>query len=109
EMVKLFQLQLEHYEKVEGNHLSLEGKANTLGQMVRNNLPAAMQGLGVVPLFAGYDILRGGGRLFEYDITGGRYEETRFAASGSGSMHAGTVIKINFLESLDRDQTVDLA
>ena len=109
EMVKLFQLQLEHYEKVEGGALSLEGKANTLGQMVRNNLPAAMQGLGVVPLFAGYDIHREGGRLFEYDITGGRYEETRFAASGSGSMHAGTVIKINFRENLSRDDTVDLA
>jgi proteasome beta subunit len=109
EMVKLFQLQLEHYEKVEGGALSLEGKANTLGQMVRNNLPAAMQGLGVVPLFAGYDIGREGGRLFEYDITGGRYEETRFAASGSGSMHAGTVVKINFRENLARDETVDLA
>ncbi len=109
EMVKLFQLQLEHYEKVEGGTLSLEGKANTLGQMIRNNLPAAMQGLGVVPLFAGYDTHREAGRLFEYDITGGRYEETRFAASGSGSMHAGTVVKIGFREGLGRDDTVDLA
>lgn len=108
EMVKLFQLQLEHYEKVEGDALSLEGKANTLGQMVRNNLPAAMQGLGVVPLFAGFDTRRGAGRLFEYDITGGRYEETRFAASGSGSMHAGTVVKIGYREGLSRDETVDL-
>jgi proteasome beta subunit len=109
EMVKLFQLQLEHYEKVEGGPLSLEGKANTLGQMIRNNLPAAMQGLGVVPLFAGYDTGREAGRLFEYDITGGRYEETRFAASGSGSMHAGTVVKINYREGMGRDDTVDLA
>jgi len=109
EMVKLFQLQLEHYEKVEGDALSLEGKANTLGQMVRNNLPAAMQGLGVVPLFAGFDTRREGGRLFEYDITGGRYEETRFAASGSGSMHAGTVVKLGYREGLSRDETVDLA
>lgn len=109
EMVKLFQLQLEHYEKVEGGALSLEGKANTLGQMVRNNLPAAMQGLGVVPLFAGYDTRREAGRLFEYDITGGRYEETRFAASGSGSMHAGTVVKIGYRDALPRDVTVDLA
>jgi proteasome beta subunit len=109
EMVKLFQLQLEHYEKVEGGPLSLEGKANTLGQMVRNNLPAAMQGLGVVPLFAGYDTRRGAGRLFEYDITGGRYEETRFAASGSGSMHASTVVKLGYRDGLSRDDTVDLA
>jgi proteasome beta subunit len=109
EMVKLFQLQLEHYEKVEGGALSLEGKANTLGQMVRNNLPAAMQGLGVVPLFAGYDTRREAGRLFEYDITGGRYEETKFAASGSGSMHAGTVIKIGYREGLPRDEAVDLS
>ena len=84
EMVKLFQLQLEHYEKVEGVVLSLEGKANQLGQMVRSNLPAAMQGLAVVPLFAGYDLLRGEGRLFEYDVTGGRYEEQNHVESGSG-------------------------
>src|ERR671919_663440 len=89
EMVKLFQLQLEHYEKVEGAELSLEGKANQLAQMVRGHLPAAMQGFVVVPLFAGYDTTRGRGRLFEYDVTGGRYEESDFAATGSGRLHAG--------------------
>lgn len=109
EMVKLFQLQLEHYEKVEGSELSLEGKANQLGGMVRANLPAAMQGLGVVPLFAGYDVRRRAGRLFEYDVTGGRYEESNFAASGSGSLHAGTVIKLGFREGLDRGEAIDLA
>jgi proteasome beta subunit len=108
EMVKLFQLQLEHYEKVEGTVLSLEGKANQLGQMVRNNLPAAMQGLGVVPLFAGYDVRRGEGRLFEYDVTGGRYEEQNHVESGSGSLHAGTVVKLGFREGLTRDETIDL-
>ncbi len=75
EMVKLFQLQLEHYEKVEGGELSLDGKANQLSQMVRSNLPAAMQGLVVVPIFAGFDLRRNMGRLFTYDVTGGRYEE----------------------------------
>ncbi len=95
EMVKLFQLQLEHYEKVEGSNLSLEGKANTLGQMVRSNLPAAMQGMVVVPIFAGYDAKRAEGRLFEFDVTGGRYEEQSYATSGSGSLHAGTVLKLD--------------
>jgi len=109
EMVKLFQLQLEHYEKVEGTTLSLEGKANQLGQMVRNHLPAAMQGLAVVPLFAGYDLRRRAGRLFQYDVTGGRYEESNFAAPGPGGLHAGTVVKLGFREGLDRDQAVDLA
>ena len=109
EMVKLFQLQLEHYEKVEGTALSLEGKANQLSQMVRNHLPAAMQGMAVVPIFAGYDLRRGSGRLFQYDVTGGRYEESNFASSGSGSLHAGTVVKLGFREGLDRDDTVDLA
>jgi len=109
EMVRLFQLQLEHYEKVEGNALSLEGKANQLSQMVRNNLPAAMQGLAVVPIFAGYDKGRGEGRLFQYDVTGGRYEERDYAASGSGSLHAGTVIKIQFRDDLDRETVIDLA
>jgi len=108
EMVKLFQLQLEHYEKVEGAELSLEGKANQLGQMVRSHLPAAMQGLVVVPLFAGYDVRRETGRLFEYDVTGGRYEESDFAATGSGSLHAGTVVKMGFRPSLDRTDAVEL-
>ena len=94
EMVKLFQLQLEHYEKVEGGELSLDGKANQLSQMVRSNLPAAMQGLVVVPIFAGFDLRRNMGRLFTYDVTGGRYEERDHTATGSGSLHAGTVIKV---------------
>ncbi len=109
EMVRLFQLQLEHYEKVEGTQLSLEGKANQLSQMVRSNLPAAMQGLAVVPLFAGFDQRRGTGRLFQYDLTGGRYEEANHAATGSGSLHASTVIKLGFRSDLDRGEVVDLA
>ena len=109
EMVRLFQLQLEHYEKVEGGALSLEGKANQLGQMVRGNLPAAMQGLAVVPIFAGFDRNRDEGRLFEYDVTGGRYEETQHAATGSGSLHAGTVLKLGFREALDAGAVTDLA
>jgi len=109
EMVKLFQLQLEHYEKVEGVKLSLEGKANQLGQLVRDHLPAAMQGFGVVPLFAGYDTRRQQGRLFQYDITGGRYEEQNFAANGSGSLHAGTVVKLGYRDRLARDDVLDLA
>src|SRR3954464_14509770 len=109
EMVKLFQLQLEHYEKVEGIELSLEGKANQLSQMVRTNLPAAMQGLSVVPLFAGYDLRRRAGRLFQYDITGGRYEEADFASTGSGSLHAGTVVKVGYRHDMSRQDTLDLA
>jgi proteasome beta subunit len=108
EMVRLFQLQLEHYEKVEGAPISLEGKANQLSQMVRNHLPAAMQGLAVVPLFAGYDTHRRAGRLFQYDVTGGRYEEYDHAATGSGSLHAGTVVKLGWREGMDAETAVDL-
>ena len=109
EMVKLFQLQLEHYEKVQGAQLSLEGKANQLATMVRNHLPAAIQGFAVVPLFAGFDLRRSQGRLFQYDVTGGRYEETDHASTGSGSLHAGTVVKLGFRDGLTQDQVVDLA
>jgi proteasome beta subunit len=108
EMVKLFQLQLEHYEKVEGVTLSLEGKANQLSQMLRGNLPAAMQGMVVVPIFAGWDQRRGVGRLFAYDVTGGRYEEADQIATGSGSLHAGTVIKVGYRDGLARDEAIDL-
>jgi proteasome beta subunit len=109
DMVKLFQLQLEHYEKVAGVELSLEGKATQLSAMVRGHLPMAMQGLAVVPLFAGFDTRRQIGRLFQYDVTGGRYEEGNFATTGSGSLHAGTVIKLGWRDSLDRGATLDLA
>ncbi len=109
EMVRLFQTQLEHYEKVEGLTLSLEGKANQLSQMVRTHLPMAMQGLGVVPLFAGWDDRRNLGRIFTYDITGGRYEETEFAATGSGGRDARTTIKLGFRDGLTRDAAVSLA
>jgi proteasome beta subunit len=109
EMVELFQLQLEHYEKVEGIELSLEGKANQLSLMVRNNLPAAMQGLVVVPVFAGYDLRRRTGRLFQYDVTGGRYEESDFATTGSGRLHAGTVVKLGYRVDIGRGDALDLA
>jgi len=109
EMVKLFQTQLEHYEKVEGVVLSLEGKANQLGQMVREHLPMAMQGLVVVPLYAGYDLARDQGRIFTYDVTGGHYEEADHAATGSGGRDARTTIKLGWREGLARDEAIELA
>jgi len=109
EMVRLFQVQLEHYEKVEGVALSLEGKANQLAQMVREHLPMAMQGLGVIPLFAGYDLRRGVGRIYTYDITGGHYEEADFQATGSGGRDARTTIKLGFREGLTRTEGIELA
>jgi proteasome beta subunit len=109
EMVRLFQVQLEHYEKVEGVTLSLEGKANQLAQMVREHLPMAFQGLAVVPLFAGYDRRRETGRIFTYDITGGHYEESDFQATGSGGRDARTTIKLGWREGLSLDEGLDLA
>jgi len=93
EMVKLFQVELEHYEKIEGVQLSLEGKANRLATLIRGNLAMAMQGLAVVPLFAGFDLERARGRIFSYDVTGGRYEEQQYHAVGSGSMFAKGSLK----------------
>jgi proteasome beta subunit len=109
EMVRLFQTELEHYEKVEGERLSLEGKANKLSQMIRANLPAAMQGLAVVPVFAGFDELRGGGRIFKYDITGGRYEEDDYHATGSGGKDARSSLKKRFRADFTRDEAVKVA
>ncbi len=108
EMVRLLQTELEHYEKVEGEPLSLEGKANKLSQMIRANLPAAMQGLVVVPLFCGYDLRKGEGRLYKYDVTGGKYEEADYATTGSGSVHARNWIKAGYRAGMTRDEIVDL-
>jgi proteasome beta subunit len=103
EMVRLFQLELEHYEKIEGSTLSMDGKANRLSTLIRNNLGMAMQGLAVVPLFAGYDHVSQHGRIFSYDVTGGRYEETAFHSVGSGSMFARGALKKLYRDDLDAE------
>lgn len=108
EMVKLFQLELEHFEKVEGATLSLEGKANRLSTMIRGNLAMAMQGLAVVPLFAGWDVDREKGRIFSYDVTGGRSEEQGYAATGSGSIFARGSMKKLYREDLTEQQATTL-
>ena len=100
EMVRLFQVELEHYEKIEGTVLSLDGKANRLATMIRSNLALAMQGLAVVPLFAGYDAETESGRIFSYDVAGGRYEESQFHAVGSGSLFARGALKKLYRDSL---------
>jgi proteasome beta subunit len=106
EMAKLFQTELEHYEKVEGENLSLEGKANKLSQMIRMNLPAAMQGLVVVPIFAGFDEKTGLGRIFKYDVTGGKYEDTDYWAQGSGGKDARDSLKKRWRRDLARDEAL---
>ncbi len=106
EMVRLFQTELEHYEKIEGSPLSMDGKANRLAALIRSNLGMAMQGLAVVPLFAGFDRTSGSGRIFSYDVTGGRYEETAFHSVGSGSLFARGSLKKLYHEGLDAEGCV---
>jgi len=107
EMVKLFQVELEHYEKIEGSVLSLDGKANRLSALIRQNLGMAMQGLAVVPLFAGFDASEGVGRIFSYDVTGGRYEETGFHSVGSGSIFARGALKKLYRPDLTETAAVE--
>jgi proteasome beta subunit len=107
EMVRLFQTELEHYEKIEGSTLSMDGKANRLAALIRANLGMAMQGLAVVPLFAGYDLHHDQGRIFSYDVTGGRYEETAFHSVGSGSLFARGALKKLYREDFTSEQTVE--
>ncbi|GJL50592.1 proteasome subunit beta [Candidatus Nitrospira salsa] len=109
EMAKLFSIELEHYEKLDGVQLSCEGKANRLGQMVKANLPLVMQGLVVIPLFVGYDIKRNLGRIFKYDITGGRYEETEYHSVGSGGKDARLMLKERFKKNLDKQAAIRIA
>jgi proteasome beta subunit len=106
EMVRLFQTELEHYEKIEGTTLSMDGKSNRLATLIRANLGMAMQGLAVVPLFAGFDLNSDQGRIFSYDVTGGRYEETAFHSVGSGSLFARGALKKLYREDLDAEGCV---
>ncbi|NEE03183.1 proteasome subunit beta [Phytoactinopolyspora halotolerans] len=106
ELVRLFQLELEHYEKIEGTVLSLEGKANRLAHMIRANLGLAMQGLVAVPLFAGFDPGNSRGQIFSYDPTGARSEEHDFYSVGSGSLFARGALKKLFREDFSSEDAV---
>jgi proteasome beta subunit len=113
ELIRLFRVELEHYEKIEGAMLSLEGKANRLASMIRNNLGAALQGLAVVPLYAGFDLASTesarAGRIFSYDVAGGVYEEQNFDAVGSGSLFAKSALKKRYRPGVAVDEAVRLA
>jgi proteasome beta subunit len=109
EMVRIFQTELEHYEKIEGERLTLEGRANKLSQFIRSNLPMAMQGMVVIPLYVGFDTQKGYGRIFKYDVTGGRYEESDYYATGSGGRDARGTIKKRYRPDLSRDEAVKVA
>jgi proteasome beta subunit len=109
ELVRLFQVELEHYEKIEGTLMSLEGKANRLASMIRGNLGMAMQGLSVVPLFAGYDVDTGAGRIFSYDVTGGCYEEHDHHSVGSGSLFARGALKKLYHRAGPADEALRIA
>ena len=106
ELVRLFQVELEHYEKIEGATLSLDGKANRLATMIRGNLGMALQGLAVVPLFAGYDPESGLARIFSYDVAGGRYEEHDYHSVGSGALFARGALKKLYRDDLSEDDAV---
>ena len=106
DLVRLFAVELEHYEKLEGRMLSLEGKANRLAGLVRGNLGAAMQGLVAVPLLAGYDLETEHGRIFSYDVVGGRYEEHRFFSIGSGSVFARGSLKKLYRDGMSVDEVI---
>jgi len=109
EMARLLRVQFEHYEKIEGETLELEGKANTLSGLIRQNLPAAMQGLVVVPIFAGYDRRRRIGRVWKYEITGARFEEQEYDSVGSGSIFAKESLKKRWKSGASRDEALRIA
>lgn len=109
DMVRLFQVELEHYEKIEGVRLSLEGKASFLARLVRNQLPLAFQGLVVVPMFAGYDESEKTGRLYSFDVVGGRYEEIDFGSTGSGSRLAKSYLRTVYRDDLTADEAAGFA
>jgi len=109
DMVRLFQVELEHYEKIEGVRLSLDGKASFLARLVRNQLPMAFQGLAVVPMFAGFDESEGIGRLYSFDVVGGRYEEIDFGSTGSGSRLAKSYLRTVYREELEGEEAADFA
>jgi proteasome beta subunit len=109
ELIKLFRTELEHYEKIEGSRLSLEGKANYLARMIRGNLALAFQGLVVIPLFCGYEEQAGTGKLYSFDVVGGRYDELNYATTGSGGSEARSYLKGAWHEDMSREEALAAA
>jgi proteasome beta subunit len=113
EIVRLYIVELEHYEKIEGTRLTLDGKANRLATMIRGNLAEAMQGLAVVPLFAGFDLDADdpaeAGKIYSFDVTGGRYPEQHYHSIGSGSLFARGALKKLWRPDLDRAGAIRVA
>lgn len=109
DMVKLFQVELEHYEKLEGVRLSLEGKASFLARLVKSQLAMALRGLVVVPLFAGFDAGETQGKVYSYDVVGGRYLETDFGSTGSGSRLAKAYLRTQYEPDVTGDEAIVLA
>ena len=109
DLVRLFAVELEHYEKIEGTALSIEGKANRLGTLLRANLGLAMQGLAAVPIMAGFDMSNNRGRIFSYDVTGGRYEEREYYSIGSGAFFARGSLKKLHASGQSRDQAIEVS
>ncbi len=106
ELVKLFGVELEHYEKIEGVRLSTLGKANRLAAMLRSQLALAMRGLAVMPMLAAYDHDAGKGRIYSYDVTGGCYEERDHHSVGSGSLFSRGSLKKMWRRGLTRQEGV---
>lgn len=109
EMMRIFRVELEMWQKLEGHELTFEGKANRLSFLIRQNLPAAMQGMVVMPLFAGFDHEKGRGRIYKFDVTGGRYAETDYYGTGSGGKDARSSLKKSFRDGLSSDDAIDAA
>ncbi|MEV0666061.1 proteasome subunit beta [Actinomadura luteofluorescens] len=109
EMVRLFQVELEHYEKMETVPLSPPGKARRLGAVIQANLAQALQGLAVVPLFAGLDPDSGDARIYTYDITGAPQEARGYHADGSGSPYAAGALKKLYRDDLSLEDAATVS
>ncbi len=114
EFARLYAVELEHYEKLEGVPLTFAGKVNRLAIMVRSNLGAALQGLVALPLLAGYDIddadPPGAGRIVSFDAAGGwNVEEEGYQAVGSGSIFAKSSMKKLYSQVADADSALRVA
>ena len=114
EFARLYAVELEHYEKLEGVALSFKGKVNRLATMVRGNLGAALQGFVALPLLVGYDLddpdPQGAGRIVSFDAAGGwNIEVEGFQSVGSGSIFAKSSMKKLYGRVTDVDSALRVA
>lgn len=86
EMARILSHNFEYYRRSQLQSLSTEGKIRALSKLLKENIGAAMQGVGMVsPILGTYDVRENKPAIYFYDMLGAQFDIQTHTATGSGS------------------------